>query len=50
MAKARANGDGAVYYIDTTGWYSGPLHPGAAASIGLAEKLAAALKAEVLGP
>ncbi len=50
VSKAREKGDHAVYYIDTTGWYSGPLHPGAAASIGLADKLAAALKSEVLGP
>ena len=50
VSKAREKGDRAVYYIDTTGWYSGPLHPGAAASIGLADKLAAALKSEVLGP
>ena len=49
VEKARANGDRGVYYIDTTGWYSGPLHPGSAASVGLADKLAAALKAEVLG-
>ncbi len=50
VSKARAKGDHSVYYIDTTGWYTGPLHPGAAASIGLADKLSAALKSEVLGP
>ncbi|MEI7437081.1 MAG: GDSL-type esterase/lipase family protein [bacterium] len=49
VLKARAKGDRAVYYIDTTSWYSGPLHPGAAASIGLADKLVAALKSEVSG-
>jgi hypothetical protein len=28
----RSKGDTQVFYIDTTGWYSGPLHPNAAAS------------------
>ena len=44
----RAAGDTRVYYIDTEGWYSGPLHPAAEGSIPLAEKLAAALQAQVL--
>jgi len=43
-----AAGDFKVYYIDTTGWYSGPLHPNVTGSAALAEKLANALKAEVL--
>jgi len=47
--EARTQGDSALYYIDTTGWYSGSIHPNAASSIGLAEKLTAALKSEVLG-
>jgi len=50
VAEAWAKGDNAVYYVDTAGWYAGPLHPLAAASVGIAEKLAAALKGEVLSP
>lgn len=44
----RAAGDDNVYYIDTTGWYSGPLHPNIPDSAALAEKLVNALKAKVL--
>jgi len=44
----RAAGDTQVYYIDTEGWYSGPLHPTAQGSVPLAEKLAAALQDQVL--
>jgi len=50
VAEARAKGDEAIYYVDTAGWYAGPLHPLAAASVGIADKLAAALKSEVLSP
>ena len=48
VEACRAAGDGNVYYIDTTGWYSGPLHPNIPDSAALAEKLVNALKAEVL--
>lgn len=44
----RAAGDHNVFYIDTTGWYDGPIHPDAAASARLADKLVKALKADVL--
>jgi len=44
----RAAGNPQVFYIDTTGWYSGPLHPNAAASKLIAGKLADALKNTVL--
>jgi hypothetical protein len=46
--ECRAAGDNAVYYIDTTDWYSGDIHPGAAACIPISQKLVAALKADVL--
>lgn len=46
---ARAAGDAAVYYLDTTGWYNmAPVHPNAKSSIGIAAHLATALKADVL--
>ena len=41
-------GDSRVYFIDTAGWYQGPLHPNAAGSAALAEKLVTALKKDVL--
>ena len=44
----KAAGDSKVYYIDTTGWYDGPIHPNATASTDLAKKLVNALKTEVL--
>ncbi len=44
----RAAGDTRIYYINTEGWYSGPLHPNAQGSLPLAEKLATALKEQVL--
>jgi len=48
---AHAAGDNDVYYIDTTGWYTGrSLHPDSNASVGLATNLAAALKAAGLVP
>jgi lysophospholipase L1-like esterase len=43
--KAAASELGAVY-IDTTGWYSGPVHPNREGSALLAEKLVQALKAQ----
>lgn len=43
-----AAGDTKVYYIDTTGWYDGPIHPNIEGSTGLAEKLVKVLKAQVL--
>jgi lysophospholipase L1-like esterase len=48
VASLQAAGDAQVYYIDTTGWYSGTLHPNAEASKGIAAKLAEALKSSVL--
>lgn len=48
VEACRAAGDTRIYYIDTEGWYSGPLHPTAQGSIPLAEKLAAALQEQVL--
>lgn len=46
VVEARvADGDRRVYYVDSTGWYDGPIHPNADGSAGLATKLAAALKA-----
>ena len=42
------DGDKRVYYVDTTGWYTGPLHPNAAGSAPLADKLVKALKDDVL--
>lgn len=48
---ARAGGDTQVYFIDSTGWYvNGPLHPNGQLSIGLADHLAAALKAAGVVP
>lgn len=45
----RAEGDKNIFYIDTTGWYTGhDLHPHHTDSPALAEKLVAALKADVL--
>jgi hypothetical protein len=43
-------GDSKVYYIDTTGWYNGPLHPNVTSSAALAKQLAQALQAQVLFP
>ena len=45
---ARDAGDKEIYYIDTTGWYLGPLHPAARDCIGIAAKLTDALKTRVL--
>jgi len=48
---ARAAGDTEIYYIDSTGWYTGrALHPDSDASVGLAANLAAALKSAGLVP
>jgi hypothetical protein len=49
VEASHSGGDNLVYFIDTTGWYSGDLHPNAASSLSIAAKLAAALKSEVLG-
>jgi GDSL-like Lipase/Acylhydrolase family len=49
VAAATTAGDKQVYYIDTTGWYSGDLHPNYQASPGIADKLTSALKSQVLG-
>ena len=43
-----AAGDARVFYVDTAGWYAGPLHPDIAGSAALARKLAAALRERVL--
>lgn len=43
-----AAGDSSVYYIDTIGWYNGPIHPNATGSAALAEKLSEALRSQVL--
>lgn len=48
VSAYNAAGDSGVYYLDTTGWYNGPLHPQIAGSAALAEKLVNALKSEVL--
>jgi hypothetical protein len=48
VSACNTAGDSNVYYIDTTGWYSGPLHPNAPDSAALAKKLVKALKTEVL--
>lgn len=44
----KAAGDANVYFIETTGWYNGPLHPNVTGSATIAEKLVTALKAQVL--
>lgn len=46
--EARKAGDKQIYFIDTTGWYSGDVHPNLTASPELSKKLSAALKAKVL--
>ena len=46
---ARAAGDNEIYYIDTTCWYLGVLHPAAKDCTEIAAKLTNALKTEVLG-
>jgi lysophospholipase L1-like esterase len=48
VTAAQLAGDKQVYYIDTTGWYSGDLHPNIKSAPALADKLTAALKT-VLG-
>jgi len=44
----QAAGDNKVYFIDTTGWYNGPIHPNVDGSAELADKLVKALKEQVL--
>jgi hypothetical protein len=46
--QARQAGDNEIYYIDTTGWYSGDLHPNAKSCEDIARHLASALQAKVL--
>ncbi len=48
VSDLNAAGDSNVYYVDTTGWYSGPLHPNISGSTVLAEKPVKALKTGVL--
>lgn len=48
VSACNTAGDSNVYYIDTTGWYNGPIHPNVEGSAALAEKLVKALKSEVL--
>jgi lysophospholipase L1-like esterase len=48
VSACNAAGDSRVYYIDSTGWYTGPLHPNIEGSATLAEKLVHALKTQVL--
>lgn len=50
VKACNAAGDSNAHYIDTTGWYDGPLHPNIAGSAALADKLASALKTQVLSP
>lgn len=45
---ARAAGDQEIYYIDTTGWYLGALHPAARDCAAITAKLTDALKTTVL--
>lgn len=48
VAACNAAGDTKVYYLDSAGWYSGPVHPNGEGSAALAEKLVRALKTQVL--
>ncbi len=41
---AVAGGDSKVYYVDTTGWYTGDVHPNARSSKKIADRLAEALR------
>lgn len=43
-----AAGDTKIFYIDTTGWYQGDVHPNVAGSAMLAGKLVQAMKTDVL--
>ena len=45
---SHAAGDTKIYYVDTTGWYKGDVHPNVTGSAMLAEKLVQALKTDVL--
>lgn len=49
VLAAQSAGDRQVYYLDTTGWYTGDVHPNYQSAPMLAERLTAALKAQVLG-
>lgn len=46
VSACNAAGDAKVYYLDSTGWYSGPLHPNTEGSAALAERLVHGLKAQ----
>lgn len=48
VEAARAAGDHEIYFVDTTGWYSGSLHPSAKACTEIAAKLTDALKSGIL--
>ncbi|MBB6048882.1 GDSL-type esterase/lipase family protein [Armatimonas rosea] len=48
VVERNAAGDSRVYYLDSAGWYEGPLHPTVTGSAALAEKLVRALEAQVL--
>lgn len=48
VEAVNAAGDAKVYYIDSTGWYDGPLHPNIEGSTAITVKLVQALKAQVL--
>lgn len=48
VEERRARGDRKTFFIDTTGWYDGPLHPNVDGSAALAARLTDALKSQVL--
>lgn len=48
VAACQAAGDHRIYYIDTTGWNTGDLHPNAASSAIIADHLVTALRGQVL--
>jgi lysophospholipase L1-like esterase len=48
VTTCQTAGDKLMYYIDTTGWYSGALHPNADSCTKIAARLADALKTQVL--
>lgn len=43
-AAVDAAGDARIRYVDTTGWYDGPIHPNIDGSAAIAKRLTAALK------
>ncbi len=48
VEERRAKGDRKTFFIDTTGWYDGPLHPNIEGSAALAARLIDAPKSQVL--